>query len=286
MTLFALAHGYLFIANKKVASTTIQNLLYPYADVVYYRPRRGKHLSLAQARQQMDAWGVKEPEACFSYGVVRDPVDWLESWYKFRQRQGLKRKGHPSRARSIPPDCGLLDFAEEAVADCSVLFARVGNQADYFKNESGVIDIDYLARYDNIVSDLQPLMALPGLAPLALLSHQRYNESPTRADVSNIDRELRNRVNQKFAEDTELFSALARGKYRSLPEANVNQRPRRLRLDAEQLDEDLASRLVMAFQNGKYVEAITYARTIPTQRLKQLEVNHIVQSLRKRGYKL
>src|SRR5689334_13449694 len=86
---------FFFIANTKTASTTIERNLRRHADISICATRMGKHMSYAQAVRNFQFVFKKSgmpAEAYFRFGVVREPVEWVVSWYNYRHRDQLLAK--------------------------------------------------------------------------------------------------------------------------------------------------------------------------------------------------
>lgn len=257
MTIFSQSGGFLFISNTKVASSTIHHLLYPVADAVFYRPERGKHFSYAQARALLKRWGGPDASALFRFGVVRDPVDWMRSWYKFRSRPDMRANG----GAGMPDGLSFETFVEAAITDAPADYASIRKQATFFSDRAGTVQMDFLATLDGIAADCRLLARYPALAPLDALREYRVNVSDTTSDLTLTAR-TRSRLEAFLAADCELYQSVRDGKFRTLPEklagASCTFQP-----DGPDRVEDAISRMTLAANLGHIEEAAEWARRIP-----------------------
>ena len=153
MTIFSQSGGFLFISNTKVASSTIHHLLYPVADAVFYRPQLGKHFDYAQARDRLRGWGGPEAATLYRFGVIREPVDWMRSWYKFRSRPDMRAASHARGQMAIPEDLDFEGFIDDVLAGVPEEYARIREQSHVFTDRAGQVQMDFLARFDAMGAD-------------------------------------------------------------------------------------------------------------------------------------
>jgi hypothetical protein len=140
-----------------------------------------------------------------SFCIMRDPIDWVYSWYKFRSRNELKDyANNPSLMHRTKMYCGDISF-EEFVRYLlqdkeKPKFAKIGTQGRYILLDSGQLGVDMVFKYEN------------GMDPVAnYLSEKigeevtipRFNVSPER-HVTFSD-ELRLQLEEKFCNDYQLY---------------------------------------------------------------------------------
>src|SRR5437762_13673078 len=99
--LLSLSHKFLFVANVKTASSSIERALRSKAEIAISETRFGKHENLSVISRTF-AWVrqyVPDPEF-FVFGVIREPVDWVLSLYNSHSKAQFddlphSRKGVP-----------------------------------------------------------------------------------------------------------------------------------------------------------------------------------------------
>ena len=82
-------HDFVLLAMPKCASTSIESALAPYASIVIDRPPSRKHLGCAGFAKRVAPGLAAEGHPRESYELVtlfREPVAWLESWWRYRFR--------------------------------------------------------------------------------------------------------------------------------------------------------------------------------------------------------
>lgn len=83
------AHGFVLLAMPKCASTAIESALAPYASLVIDKPPSRKHLGCTGFTKRIAPGLTAEGHPRESYELVtmfRDPIAWLESWWRYRAR--------------------------------------------------------------------------------------------------------------------------------------------------------------------------------------------------------
>ena len=83
------AHGFVLLAMPKCASTSIESALAPYASLVIDRPPSRKHLGCSGFSKRIAPGLAAAGHPRESYELVtmfRDPIAWLESWWRYRGR--------------------------------------------------------------------------------------------------------------------------------------------------------------------------------------------------------
>lgn len=81
--LLSLSRKFIFLANLKTASTSVEQALGRYADIRLSQSQFGKHMSLAELLDRFAFIFDEQPfESFFSFAVVRHPVDRLHSLYR------------------------------------------------------------------------------------------------------------------------------------------------------------------------------------------------------------
>lgn len=80
--------SFIFVANTKTASTSIESALMPWTDLHRAGSSERKHVSIRHIdalEPEFFAAAGRGPEAFFRFGVMREPVEWLGSWFRYRK---------------------------------------------------------------------------------------------------------------------------------------------------------------------------------------------------------
>lgn len=79
---------FVFVANTKTASTSIEHTLMDYSEIHRGGSPARKHIGLHQAYKIYD-FLFSQPghthDKYFKFGVMREPMDWIGSWFRYRK---------------------------------------------------------------------------------------------------------------------------------------------------------------------------------------------------------
>lgn len=134
-----------FLAVPKTGTTAIEGALAPRAAMVLRDPPHLKHSPVYRYRRFLAPFfekaGGQEME---TVAVIRHPVDWLSSWYRYRRRDDLV--GGPNSTRGMTFDAFVDEYSKGRPAP----FAAVGSQAKFVSDAEGEIAVDHLFRYEEL----------------------------------------------------------------------------------------------------------------------------------------
>ena len=149
-------YRYIFIAVPKTATTSIITALNEYGEVETVRP---KHKTAMEAYQELpeEIWNTY-----YKFSFVRNPFDWVASWYFYRQRENFKN--NKNRHHTYTGDISFSDFVRNDKE-------WPNTQLEFLANDSGNILVDFIGRYENLDSDFNyickkiniPCIKLPSL---------------------------------------------------------------------------------------------------------------------------
>lgn len=196
MMIFSKA-GLAFLSVPKTGTTAYQAALREHADLVITAPPELKHAPLYRyntfIRPMYEKVCGKDLEVL---AVMREPVSWLGSWYRYRQRPALE--GHPNSTRGISFDDFVLAYSEPSPPP----FANVGRQSKFLEARPNGVKVSHLFAYEQqprIVTFLQQRLGVRFTLPLANVSAQ------TDAPLSS---EARDRLHQAHPEDFALYNSI------------------------------------------------------------------------------
>ncbi len=133
------------LAVPKTGTTALEQALLPYADAAILNPPAQKHCNLRRYRNELQAFFEQRGSRQLDLmAVVREPVSWLSSWYRYRAREEIR--GTPNSTADLSFD----DFVEAWLRDHPPEFARVGRQSRFVADEHGQCGIDHLFRHDRL----------------------------------------------------------------------------------------------------------------------------------------
>ncbi|MCV2875388.1 gamma-glutamyl kinase [Rhodobacteraceae bacterium XHP0102] len=134
-----------FLSVPKTGTTALEAAAAPYASAVILNPPGMKHVSVTRYKAQLapffEARG-KQPHETMA--IMREPIDWLGSWYRYRRRDQIR--GKPNSTAHV----SFSEFVEAWLAPDPPAFAQVGSQARFLGHEGAMIGVDHLFRYDQM----------------------------------------------------------------------------------------------------------------------------------------
>lgn len=179
------------MAPPKTGTTALANALAPLATTIYSDPPMLKHMPIQRfQRFVVPLMDIVGEENLRTIAVIRHPIDWLGSWYKYRGRPFLS--GRPQSTANIDFDTFVAGYMKGD----RPAYANVGSQAKFLTKNSPEVLVDHLFQYEQmpkLVSFLED--ALETKVELG-----RENVSPPREfDLSpEVERKLRKRFSLDF----------------------------------------------------------------------------------------
>lgn len=186
------------LAVPKTGTTAWETALADHADMVLRAPPALKHMTLARFQRavlpMVEKAGVNGVE---TLAVIREPEDWLGSWYRYRRRPALD--GKPVSTRAVSFDA----FVRAYLGEDRPAYADLGSQARFLKPAEGQRAIDHLFRHDAPETLRAFVEARLGMR----VTLARKNESePVALDLSPATRAL---LRRERAEDFALYETQA-----------------------------------------------------------------------------
>lgn len=135
-----------YLATPKTGTTAIEAALEPLASVVIQRPPELKHTPVQRYWKHLAPFLAQAADEDFMVvAVMREPIDWLGSWYRYRQRPSGVAPGKSTAGIDFDA------FVEAYLSDPQPEFANVGVQSQFLVPERGP-GADRLFRYDDMGS--------------------------------------------------------------------------------------------------------------------------------------
>lgn len=181
-----------FLAVPKTGTSAWESALLPFASMTVLDPPELKHAPVYRYnrffRPMVEKMGAQDMELL---AVIREPISWLGSWYRYRQRGFLE--GKPTSTRGISFD----DFCRAWASEDQPPFANVGSQAKFIEPRPNGTAVSHLFKYENqgdLIGFMEDRLGIPIDLP-------RENVSPRRDLDLSADTEalLRHRCAADFA---------------------------------------------------------------------------------------
>lgn len=188
-------HRLTFLANPKTGTTAVYMALRAMADIAF--SGSGKHTNARQFNRRVapffkEMYGIETE----TVAVMRNPVDQLRSWYKYRTRPELEGSERHTAAMSFD------NFVAAAISDTPPAYAQVGQQLQFLCDRRGHVIVDHLFDYDN----QEGLTEFLSLRLERKISLEQHNVSPeVEAPLSD---DILKQLKDKRARDFELYDKL------------------------------------------------------------------------------
>lgn len=195
--LISLQAGLAYLAAPKTGSTAIEDQLRPVSSIILQGNAHTKHLNVREYRSLvqplLDHVHAPKIELC---AVMRHPMDWIRSWYRYRQREN-------ENPEFSTRDIEFETFVEGFLQDEKPTYTHyIGNQYDFLRDEDGEVRVDHLFRYDDIAAFHQFLEERFGRE----FEFKQLNVSPKVDVVISVDAQMR--IERAFKADYELYRTL------------------------------------------------------------------------------
>jgi hypothetical protein len=135
------------LSVPKTGTTALEAALVSSAHVAVLRPPELKHTPAYRFDRFIRPWLTHSANGARfeAVALIREPIDWLASWYRFRLRDDLT--GSPRSARGMT----FADFARAYMASPRPEVAEVGQQAKFLSGTEGrALGVDRLFRYEEM----------------------------------------------------------------------------------------------------------------------------------------
>ena len=186
-----------FLSVPKTGTTAYEAALAPRADMVISEPPMLKHAPVYRYNRFIRPMFEKVCDTQLELmAVMREPVSWLGSWYRYRQRPFME--GKPNSTHGISFD----DFVLAYMKGDKPGFADVGSQYQFMKSQPNGTGITHYFRYE----DQPRLKAFLEDRLQITLTLTRENESP-RMPLQLSD-DVAQRFRRKCAEEFELYDSI------------------------------------------------------------------------------
>lgn len=133
-----------FLSVPKTGTTAWQRALLSRADIVISDPPQLKHAPVYRYnrwfRPMFDKVCGVDLELM---AVMREPVSWLGSWYRYRQRPFLNGRPTSTAGRSFD------EFVQGYMAEDRPPWADVGSQAAFLEQRKNGTGVSHLFRYED-----------------------------------------------------------------------------------------------------------------------------------------
>ncbi|WP_037227353.1 hypothetical protein [Roseobacter sp. GAI101] len=186
-----------FLSVPKTGTTAYETALAPRADMVISEPPMLKHAPVYRYNRFVRPMFLKVCDAELELmAVMREPISWLGSWYRYRRRPFMQ--GKPNATFDVTFDEFILAYMKGKKPG----FADVGSQLNFMAAQPNGTGITHYFRYE----DQPRLQAFLQDRLGVTLDLKRENESP-KMELS-LSADVEDRFRRKFAEEFALYDSI------------------------------------------------------------------------------
>lgn len=185
--------AFIFVAVPKTGSSSIERSLKGYQDGALSKPFN-KHVLAMKLQKELPRvlW-----EGSYRAAFVREPFDWLHSWYRYRQRDALRNPAHPRHGLYT----GQISFDQFALtfSDTELML----KQSDFICTHAGELLVNFVGRFESLQRDYVRLCHELSIEAVELpLVNASEKSAAGLPQISDVAKEY---VEEYFRQDFELF---------------------------------------------------------------------------------
>ena len=197
--LISVKKRFVFVANSKTASTSIEQSLGQVAEIQKSGNPAWKHMPLKTIRKEYDFLFGQEAypfDSFFRFGVIRDPADWLMSWYRYRRGNDVEKP--------LPPEMTFEEFWEAGDWNIWRADGTPFDQSVRFLDDNGSPMADMIIpqrRLGDFMPQIFEAFGVQGTLPKANVSKIRKLDDPLSDD-------MRAKIRAHYKRDYDLIDRL------------------------------------------------------------------------------
>ncbi|WP_425038605.1 gamma-glutamyl kinase [Primorskyibacter sp. S187A] len=188
------------LAVPKTGTTALEHALGNHADLVVRDPPQLKHAPVYRYnrffRPMFEKQGAPDME---TLAVMREPISWLSSWYRYRARPFMEGKPNSTARMSFD------DFVNAYIKGEKPGFANVGSQLKFLEPRPNGTEVTHLFRYD----DQEAMIAWIAHRLRRDITLERANVSPK--VPASLSPEVERKAKRKLTAEFELYASIPDG---------------------------------------------------------------------------
>lgn len=193
---------FIFIANTKCASTSIESSeIAKIADIKLVNHNIGKHMSIGKVHERFNfIFEQYKVQDFFKFGIIRNPLDWVVSWFNFRSRIQLRNPSNPDHKNYT----GEMTFAQFWDSNKNQPFLKPQYRNFFAKDRN--IKLDYIILQDQLCEHIS---IIKEMVKTDLLTIQNKNQSTIKRITSeDVEDKIKDEIKQKYRLDYDLINNL------------------------------------------------------------------------------
>jgi len=132
------------LALPKTGTTALEQAFLSKASTAILDPPGLKHTSARRYRREFEPWLTRDGQWPHeTMAIIREPVDWLGSWYRYRLRPQIAAEETSTQGVEFS------DFVRAWMSPNPPAFARLGSQSRFLCGPRGRLLVNHLFRYED-----------------------------------------------------------------------------------------------------------------------------------------
>ena len=132
------------LAVPKTGTTALECAFQTLASTVILDPPGLKHSSARRYRREIEPWLTRNGQWPHeTMALIREPVDWLGSWYRYRRRPQIANQSNSTQGIEFN------DFVRAWMSSDPPEYARIGSQTRFLCGPRGRLLVKHLFRYED-----------------------------------------------------------------------------------------------------------------------------------------
>ncbi|MEP4248782.1 gamma-glutamyl kinase [Tateyamaria sp.] len=187
-----------FLSVPKTGTTAYEAALRDHADLVISEPTMLKHAPVYRYNRFVRPMFLKVCDTELEImAVMREPISWLGSWWRYRQRHFMLGKANATH------DISFDEFVLAYMKGKKPSFADVGSQFKFLEGQQNGTSVSHLFRYEDQLRIQRFLTERLGVS----FELERENVSPS-VPVS-LSSDVEERFRRKFKEEFDLYDSIS-----------------------------------------------------------------------------
>jgi len=194
-------YGIAFLCMPKCASTSIEKAIQPFCNINFSGHPKLKHINAQLFSETIFSAHKKllpnvEIE---SFSLIRDPLERMESRYRYKTRDEIKNPNHPNH-RNYTGGMSYNEYIKEYISEGKRKpFANLASQYDFLTMTNGEIGVDHIMPMNRL--DLVADFLSKKIGREIEIPHE--NISPKFS--TSLDHELEKQLRQYLAEEIVMY---------------------------------------------------------------------------------
>ncbi|WP_299280747.1 gamma-glutamyl kinase [uncultured Tateyamaria sp.] len=186
-----------FLSVPKTGTTAYETALRPHADLIISEPAMLKHAPVYRYNRFVRPMFLRVCDVELEVmAVMREPISWLGSWWRYRQRPFME--GKPNATHGISFD----DFVLAYMKGQKPPFADVGSQFKFLETQPNGTGVTHLFRYEN------PDRLTSFLTDRLGVTFELARENVSPSIPQKLSKDVEQRFRRKCAEEFELYDSI------------------------------------------------------------------------------